>query len=166
MVRKPSAMRGQARVSRPVSWAHQPPSLGWMLLLAAALFALSLPIVGPLDDHHFVERAHNHGHVYLNGRTVGHDHAYAAGSAHRHPLPAEGSAGSGAERSLDGTVFLAPVTSGLMLASSSVSYHPAPQALTTPPPRARNDNPLVRFVVDARQPASARVSPPHRPPIA
>ncbi len=166
MVPKPSAMRRQARVSRPVSRAHQPPSLGWMLLLAAALFALSLPIVGPLDDHHFVERAHNHDHVYLNGRTVDHDHAYAAGSAHQHLLAAEGTAGSETQRAADGTMFLAPVTSGLMLASSSVSYHPAPQALRNPPPRARNDNPLARFVGDARQPASARVSPPHRPPIA
>ena len=70
------------------SQAVAPPSLGWMLLLAVALFSLALPIIGPLDDHHFAERAHNHDHIYLNGHPVGHHHAYD-GLAPARPSPVQ-----------------------------------------------------------------------------
>ena len=58
--------------------------MAWMLALAAALFALALPIVGPLDDHHFAERSHSHDHIYLNGMPVAHGHAYDELALHPH----------------------------------------------------------------------------------
>ena len=55
-------------------------------LIALALLGLLLPGVGPLLDHHFVERHYHHGHVFLGQdgrRQVEHVHDY--GLAHRHP---------------------------------------------------------------------------------
>lgn len=143
-----------------------PPSLGWMLLLSVALFALALPIIGPLDDHHFVERAHNHNHIYLNGWPVQHDHFYQTGSAHTHTAPRNVTSETGSQRPLDGTVFLTPVTSGLMLASMSAPYHPAPDALRPPPSYVKNDNPLAGFVAALQPPPGVNVPPALRPPTA
>ena len=148
------------------SQAGNPPSLGWMLLLAVALFSLALPVIGPLDDHHFVERAHNHDHIYLNGWPVQHDHFYQTGSAHLHAAPRDVTPETGGRRPLAGTVFLSPVTSGLMLASMNAPYHPAPEALRPPYPYARNDNPLAGFVATLRPPPGAHVPPALRPPTA
>ena len=142
------------------------PSLGWMLLLAVALFALALPVIGPLDDHHFVERAHNHDHIYLNGWPVQHDHVYQTGSAHPHAAPHDVASETGGQRPVAGTVFLSPVASGLMLSSMNAPCHPAPEALRSPPSHARHDNPLAGFVAALRPPPGAHVPPALRPPAA
>ena len=144
--------------------AADPPSLGWMLLLAAALFALVLPIVGPLDDHHFAERTHTHQHIYLNGRPVPHGHAYASGLRHLHPAAARTSDDASANR-IDGILYLTPATAGLMLAVLSAPYHNAPDALRPPPPKAKNANPLTRYADPTRGPDGAEVPPPLPPPV-
>ena len=148
------------------SQAGNPPSLGWMLLLAVALFALALPVIGPLDDHHFVERAHNHDHIYLNGWPVQHDHFYQTGSAHPHAAPHDVASETGGQRPVAGTVFLSPVASGLMLSSMNAPCHPAPEALRSPPSHARHDNPLAGFVAALLPPPGAHVPPALRPPAA
>ena len=136
-----------------------------MLLLAAALFALALPIVGPLDDHHFAERTHTHEHIYLNGQPVAHGHAYDGGPRHLHGADGQGwndIEGHGA----DGVLMLTPATASLMLAVMSAPYHPAPDALRPPAPRAKNANPLTRFASRIQRPDGAPVRPPLPPPVA
>ena len=146
------------------SQAEATPSLGWMLLLAAALFSLALPVIGPLDDHHFVERAHDHDHIYLNGWPVQHDHAYQTGSAHLHAAPRDVTLETGGQRPVAGTVFLSPVASGLMLASMNAPCHPAPESLL-PPPLDSQANLLERFTHVPVRVRGQNVSPPLPPPI-
>ncbi len=135
-----------------------------MLLLAAALFALALPIVGPLDDHHFAELAHSHEHIYRNGRPVPHGHAYASGSRHLHPTAAPIGDTAGANRA-EGIIYLTPATAGLMLAVLSAPWHTPPDALRPPAPRAKNANPLTRYAAPTRGPAEANAPPPLPPPV-
>ncbi len=151
-------------LEQPAPRASNPPSLGWMFLLAAALFALALPIVGPLDDHHFAERAHTHEHIYLNGRPVPHGHAYDSGLRHLHPAVARESEDASANRT-DGILYIAPAAAGLMLAVLSAPYHTPPDALRPPPPRAKNANPLARYADPTRGLKGADVPPPLPPPV-
>ena len=135
-----------------------------MLLLAAALFALALPIVGPLDDHHFAERTHTHAHIYLNGRPVPHGHAYERGLRHLHPAGVQAAENTGANRA-EGILYRTPATASLMLAVLSAPYHNAPDALRPPPPRAKDANPLTRYADPTRGPDGADVPPPLPPPV-
>ena len=148
--------------SPPPTRASNPPSLGWMLLLTAALFALVLPIIGPLDDHHFAERTHTHAHIYLNGRPVQHGHAYENGQRHLH-RPA--TRGAGAQRA-DGILYLTPATAGLMLAVMSAPCHTAPDAMRPPTPRAKNTNLLTGFAAPPGEPNATDIPPPLPPPVA
>ncbi len=138
--------------------------MGRLLLLAAALFSLALPVVGPLDDHHFAERTHTHEHIYLEGRPVPHQHAYGAGL--RHPHAPRGIAPAANYRlDNDAVALLTSATASLMLAVLSAPYHAAPDILRPPAPRAKNANPLARFVTPARRPDAARIPPPQPPPV-
>ena len=136
-----------------------------MLLLAAALFALALPIIGPLDDHHFAERAHTHEHIYLNGRPVAHGHAYESGLRHRHE-PATRASNDAVTNRTDGVLYLTPATASLTLAVMSAPYHTAPEALRPSAQRAKNANPLRRLADPSFQPDAIVVPPPLPPPIA
>lgn len=162
-----------------------PPSLARLLLLGLALFALALPIIGPLDDHHFAERVHTHEHIYPNGQSVPHRHIYESRQGHLHQssipyaggLPAQtwdvmggpdlhrpGIPGVGGN---DGSVaFLTPAAASLLLAVLSAPYHTAPAALRPPAPRTQNDNPLARFASRFREPDGISVAPPYPPPVA
>ena len=135
-----------------------------MLLLAAALFALALPIVGPLDDHHFAERTHTHAHIYLNGRPAAHGHAFENGRRHSHQPGVRTSDDSAANRA-DGVLYLTPATASLMLAVMSAPYHTAPEALRPPTPKAKNANPLTRFTEQSGRPDGAVAPPPLPPPV-
>ena len=146
--------------------AADPPSLAWILLLALALFALALPIVGPLDDHHFAERSHTHLHIYLDGRPVSHGHAEATTLPHQHlgrpnPLP-----NVGRESLSRDVVYLADATASLLLAVMNAPYHSAPEALRPATPRDKNANPLGPFTRRYQKPTGHSVSPPLPPPIA
>ena len=50
---------------------------GWF-----AVFALLLPVAGPIIDHHFAERLPGHGHVYIDGPELSHEHDLS--SSHNH----------------------------------------------------------------------------------
>ena len=153
--------------------AAYPPSLGWMLLLAAALFALVLPIIGPLDDHHFAERSHSHDHIYLNGATVAHHHAYErlALHAHRESEPQlSQSAGwqqaqsAGWQQEGD-VLYLTPAAAGITLAALNAPYHPAPESLRPPPPSSDAANLLERIAPESGRPRGETIPPPLPPPI-
>ena len=61
------------------------------LCLVIALYALLLPMVGPVLDHHYVEWQHNHGHVYFGGGSEDgrgyHPHVYNSSNNHSHATP-------------------------------------------------------------------------------
>ncbi len=57
-------------------------------VIVIALYALLLPVMGPLLDHHYVEWQHNHAHVFF-GDPAGHEggrhlHVYDSGVSHDH----------------------------------------------------------------------------------
>ena len=141
------------------------PGLGYLVMLAAALFALMLPIAGPLDDHHFAERMPAHGHIYPDGRPIPHQHFYQNPAGHQHPPPARV---GGDDPGYDGgaVATLAPGAAGLLLAAGSVAYHPAPEALRPPAARGQDGNGRGRFAAPFRRGEGISVPPPHRPPVA
>lgn len=165
MACNPRAVRSGPRATIPAHPAHEPPSLAAMLVLAAALFAIVLPIVGPLDDHHFTERAHNHVHIYLNGAPASHDHAYGIAAQHGHPGPQTRSYPSDVGAWRGDILNLAPATSALMLASLNAPHHQAPDLLRAPLPR-HQANPLERFTAVPLPARGADLTPPLPPPVA
>ena len=52
--------------------------------------ALTLAFLGPVVDHHYVERQHNHSHIYLNGSVGEHWHPFEKPHSHSN-LIADGS---------------------------------------------------------------------------
>ena len=157
-----------ARRHQPVNWAESP-SLAWFLMLALAMLALALPIVGPLDDHHFAERSHTHEHVYLDGRPAAHDHAGAGGRVHLHldrvTLPSH--AADPADRAVGAPVaYFTDTTASLMLAVMNAPYHNAPESLRPAPPKGSGDSPLASFAPPYREPDTVLLLPPVPPPIA
>ena len=141
------------------------PGLGYLVMLAAALFALMLPIAGPLDDHHFAERMPAHGHIYPDGRPVPHQHFYQSPAGHRHPPAPPGVGGDHPGYDAGATATLEPAASFLLTALSA-PYHPAPDALRPPAARGKDDNRRARFAAPFRRGDGISVWPPHRPPVA
>ena len=40
-------------------------------------------VIGPILDHHFVERGHNHDHLYLSVTDADHSHVYDSKHSHK-----------------------------------------------------------------------------------
>ena len=134
--------------------------------MALALFALALPIVGPLDDHHFAERSHTHQHVYFAGVPVSHQHVGTREGVHAHPdLSGRPDSGAGWPGGLVAAYFTDTTTS-LSLAVMHAPYHNAPESMRPAPPRAGGDNPLEPFAAGERKLNGAGMAPPVPPPIA
>ena len=146
--------------------AADQPSLGWILLLALALFALALPIVGPLDDHHFAERSHTHLHIYLDGRPVSHAHAEATALPHPHSGQLDMLPNVGRDSIPRDVVYLTDATASFLLAVMNAPYHSTPEALRPATPANKNANPLGPFARGYQKPEGRSVSPPLPPPIA
>lgn len=165
MVNNSRPTRRADRAADRFARTYTPPSLACMLFLAAALFALALPVIGPLNDHHFSERSHNHDHIYLNGVPVAHEHAYEGSARHAHPdgRPEYSRAALG-EPPAD-IVYLAPTRSGLTLVALNAPYHLTPDSLRPPPP-TNAGNLLQRFDPGSVRVRGASVAPPSRPPVA
>ena len=136
-----------------------------MLAFAAALFALVLPIVGPLDDHHFAERSHTHGHIYLNGAPVPHNHSYAGLALHSHQGSESRLALPEGWQQESDVIYLTPATAGLTLSALNAPYHPAPESLRPPPPPTNGANPLERCVPGPGRVRGENIPPPLPPPI-
>ena len=146
--------------------AYEPPSLERMFLLAIALFALALPMVGPLDDHHFAERSHTHGHIYLDGRPATHRHQIETRAAHWHATAPTARNTSSLWNGVQSTVYLTDPAVGLLLSVLTAPSHNAPEALRPAPPHGKESNPLTPFAAAKRQPEEQSVAPPLPPPIA
>ncbi len=52
------------------------------LLAVVATYALFLPLLGPLADHHFAERRPSHGHIYSGDMPAQHLHPYETTHVH------------------------------------------------------------------------------------
>ncbi len=131
--------------------------------IVIALYALLLPVVGPLLDHHYAEWQHNHGHVFLGGapgEAGFHVHIYETSGDHGHLPAADYSDGrSGPE----GVAYF----SGFDGAGSgpvSSPTGPSTDSLTFPDP---GDHPLLAAYRGAELPRTGvHVAPPRKPPTA
>ena len=56
----------------------------WRLSVLVAACALLLSFSGPLLDHHFAERQHDHVHIYLGPAAPDHAHPYEVSHVHSH----------------------------------------------------------------------------------
>ena len=130
--------------------------------IIVTLYALLLPVFGPLLDHHFVEWQHNHAHVYFNGvlgeSRPGHDHVYETSRSHDHILWS----GTLDEKSRpDGVAYLTSYDgagTGLIYAPSG----PATESLCFPDP---GDCWLFLGYTSRDAPHSgAFTAPPRKPP--
>ena len=135
-------------------------------MLAFALFALALPIVGPLDDHHFAERSHTHLHIYPDGRPASHEHVGAQALPHLHSTrPDLLRHGESDAQPLD-VMYLTNATASFLLAVMNAPYHNAPDALRPAPPPGQVNNPLTPFRILSRQLAGRSIAPLPPPPVA
>ena len=144
----------------------EPPSLGWVLMLALTLFALALPIVGPLDDHHFAERSHAHQHIYPDGRPARHEHIGAPALTHQHPAQSDALRYGERDGRAADVMYLTDATASFLLAVMNAPYHNAPDGLRQAPPSGDGNNPLAPFQVLSRQPDGRCIAPLSPPPIA
>ena len=128
--------------------------------IIVGLYALLLPVFGPLLDHHFAEWQHNHAHVYFNGGAPGHRHVYdAAAGGHAHRLLSDGTGAAGAT----GIAYLTAYD-GAGPGSTYLPVTPVIQSLCFPDPgdcillsgNAPND--II--------PPGAFTAPPRKPPRA
>ena len=159
-------MHYRSEQAKPGAYATEPPSFLRMVLLALALFALTLPIAGPLDDHHFAERSHNHQHIYLDGKPAEHRHVFDTDPRHWHAGPSDSTTDPYASERGDGVAYLTGATASLTLAVTNAPYHPAPEALRPPSAYDEGDNPLSDFAARYHHPEGRRLAPPQPPPIA
>ena len=131
--------------------------------IVIALYALLLPAVGPMLDHHYVEWQHNHAHVYFGGAPDGagfHVHIYDASGDHGHP-PVK--AYSRNHTLPEGVAYFSELDGSGSGPISSPSG-PAMDSLTFPDP---GDYPLLA-AYGSREvpPLGITVAPPRKPPIA
>ena len=132
--------------------------------IVIALYALLLPVVGPLLDHHYVEWQHNHGHVYFDGGTGdgwgSHSHVYDFGASHAHLPPTEL---TGGDETPEGVTFFARYdgSGGAPIYSPT---GPSTESLCFAGPA---DCPLLLSYVAAEvAPDGALTAPPQKPPPA
>ncbi len=133
-------------------------------LVIVALYALLLPVAGPMLDHHYVEWQHGHGHAYLGGvpdkGTGFHVHIYDTYDSHDHL--SLGDAGGDLPQT-DGVAFFTRYDGAGMGAIYSVTG-PATVSMLFPDPE---DSPLlVYFVPTSVTPVGALTVPPRKPPTA
>ena len=127
-----------------------------------ALYALLLPLFGPLLDHHFVEWQHNHAHLYLDGRSAdgaaAHRHIYerSGGHWHRPAAPDDGKTRPAA------AVAYLTAGDGVGTVAAGLALTAAVPAMLFPD---AGDNPRLGGYASAeRMPPGALVMPPRKPP--
>lgn len=135
-----------------------------MLGVLAVLYLVFSPVLGPVLDHHFAERHHNHSHVYLGNEAYAHDHTYQLDHTHRYIVETGSTESRGGYR--DGsrpaaTVYLTSddgVGGGLIAAA--VPY--LNQSLRFP---VQGDNQFwFAWAADVAIPLGVLLSPPVPPP--
>ena len=129
--------------------------------IVVALYALLLPAMGPLLDHHYVEWQHNHGHVYFGGAPEAagfHVHIYDSSGDHGH-LPV--TAYSGGRSAPEGVAYFSGYD-GAGSGPISPPTGPSTDSITFPHP---GDQPLLATYDVARlPPVGYRIAPPLKPP--
>ena len=132
--------------------------------IVIALYALLLPVIGPLLDHHYVEWQHNHGHVYLGGGSAWspdvHNHVYDSESSHAH-LPGSDSPGNRVPQ--NGVAYLANYEGSGSIPIYSPSG-PSTEPLCFPDPG--HCPLLLSYIATEVAPAGALTAPPRKPPAA
>ena len=129
-----------------------------------AIYALLLPVAGPLLDHHYVEWQHNHGHLYFEGgpevERGMHTHVYDALGNHAHLFTTEFSGEQGLP---EGVAYFASYDgSGSVPIYSPTS--PTTGSLCFPDP---GDCPLLlSYIASDVAPMGALTAPPQKPPTA
>lgn len=126
-------------------------AIGRWLVTVTAIGALLLPALGPLLDHHFVERQPVHAHVFLGAAPHDHVHSYEYG-AHHHPDHGTRSAG---------TVYL---TSNDGLGTVFTDVTPPMNRMAHILPRALDDPASFVFESDRRLLPDESVAPLTHPP--
>ena len=134
------------------------------LCIVIALYALLLPAIGPVLDHHYVEWQHNHGHVYFGGGPEDglgyHPHAYDSGDIHSHATPTDL---AGNQTLPEGVAYLSTFDgSGAGPIFSPTG--PSTESLCFAGP---GDVPLLAsYDVSVTPPLGALIAPPRKPPPA
>ena len=130
--------------------------------IVIALYALLLPVVGPLLDHHYVEWQHNHAHVYFGGAPGGsgfHVHIYDDSGDHAH-LPVSGYP---ADRSVPKGVAYFSSYDGAGSGPIASPTGPSTKSLTFPDP---GSPPLLAaYGVTELPPVGLQIAPPRKPPV-
>jgi hypothetical protein len=156
---------GEGKPSQDGEAERHPASVALLLSVLVSLYIFFLPTFGPLLDHHFVEKAPNHAHVYLGHSGPDHTHPFETRHGHHEAtvsLSAKSSGLSDLRNGTDGIVFLAPHegtgqsagTTMLTVAPASIVFH--------------STGDLFRFGLagDDNRLLTAFVDPPRRPPRA
>jgi hypothetical protein len=79
------------------------------LIIIVVLYALFMPFFGPILDHHFAERQHNHQHIYFGATGPDHVHFYDLlhlySHTHNPPTTPQGN-GTGSNASPNEVIYL------------------------------------------------------------
>jgi len=81
----------------------------WAGTAVLALWALFSPAFGPVIDHHFAERHHNHSHIYIGLPNIDHIHPYQDNHPHQLAYLSDDSDPRSRSNQPADTVFLAPL---------------------------------------------------------
>ena len=124
-------------------------------VLSVGVFLIN--IIGPIVDHHFVERGHDHDHLYLGIASPDHIHLYD--SKHRHESQAYNISGTQSDAG-EHIVFITK-DDGMRSAGAYVN------ADLTLEPKARYGSVclILRSVSDCRIPLGDVITPVTHPPI-
>ncbi len=129
-----------------------------------ALYALLLPVVGPLLDHHYAEWQHNHDHGFYDGwlgaASGFHLHVYETGGSHSHTPLTDSAETPGFP---DGVAYFTsydsagagPIYSTNSLFGESMCFPDPGDGLL-----------LASFAGDELLPPGATTAPPRKPPPA
>ena len=131
-------------------------------LIVIALYALLLPVAGPLLDHHYVEWQHNHGHFYFGSGAEGdprfHLHIYESRGKHGHAPLDYVSKGTEVPEGLTYLSNYDGLVDGLV-------YSPTGPALQSPCYPELCDLPLLAPFAPAEAiPVGIHPAPPQKPP--
>ena len=141
-------------------------TLHWPVSAILVLWALFSPVLGPMMDHHFAERQHNHAHIYFGTPDIDHLHPYVDHHDHRIIRWANdeqwGDAQAGTDVSID-VVFLAPLDG--MGQNSLALLTPAMSSMNTFPDQG-NSNLFLEWRERYVPLQEAHVPPPKKPPRA
>ncbi len=143
--------------------------------IIVALYALLLPVFGPLLDHHFVEWQHNHVHIYFDGSArgdgPGHRHVYETAYRHSHQTitpnspkirPGESFPGpAGPDSRPGGVAYITAYDS----AGTGLVYAPAGSVAESLRFPDLGDSPLLRgYSFRDIPPTGVFTAPPRKPP--